>query len=986
MAPQHNTYVEYKKDTRYLLHWMIHTHNEILKSCAPEEDGIPKGLNTTGQTTVSGLVSMSELISQHLKTVPSVIYHLFWSVIGARSATYSAFQQVVTSNPDPELERSNATHKHFIDSLTKAFNILGGEAWLSGKMPDATNNDDEDDIETVIFANKFRGLSVEGEQEGDAGSEDENNLVPQPVQGPRKVRPKGKSKKGKKGKKPKKKQKSAISKEGSLDDVPLESYRIIEDEGGIITDYLIAVYTAVKEWISLRGYTQSMWKQVAYKELNSAVAGAVSNMAITMIKRTGSTIFVDFPGHDSYETIMQTITRGNPDKAQGNFHATLYRTDTTGNLREQIQDTAIDVKEQFLIYAYQDLLAFIKDFQTNRSGKPTKTMQAKLRGWDPNFDLQRATKQERLDWRRSYTINWLYDLVNVFSSIVVQRNTMKGESHAYASVDWSVNGPWDQHRRLFGLVEFAGDVTSLAMKNPGTDVRQKILPHHVFQLQCIVDSFAVSRGWSVSGLRGHIVEAPARNFRPRRDVDLFLDRETKNHGSGYLQGVFVLRQMLERDGIRTGDPTRHQSFFEVQEMMGEDFRDWLGISKYKYGLTTIPPSRFSDTDSNGLWEYSPFLCGTGLMEGLELAYRLGMILWDRMTEPMLLIHLHNMLVQKRYLERPIGFYTSLEELFKESFFSDGKVPTTDFVQALFTRLGETGSRFSRNRRRRLNQTIAHSREGDIHDILALDANRFFQKKSTLILFRTADWNADGIPDEDVPVPSFLFMQRLAQTKTVVDPESKRIRPEDTFLVRRAKAIGMSEDIILDAIDKAHEVKTKNGPSLPAGLNSAPGLLSESYRNFPASNGRPTSGTQKRNEPLITGRDLLDWMKMDISTDVSGAAPRSSLNYPWATVQFLMLFTETEERLKELRNVTYVQAYEEDIPEELVKEDRVRFALRALTCEDDECLTVMAEVFEQFRIGFMAHIYWKDLSTTVESDGFKRQAEPNLEDPDICNMM
>lgn len=37
-----------------------------------------------------------------------------------------------------------------------------------------------------------------------------------------------------------------------------------------------------------------------------------------------------------------------------------------------------------------------------------------------------------------------------------------------------------------------------------------------------------------------------------------------------------------------------------------------GESKYMHGLTTIPPSRFSSSNPNGLQEYSPFLCGVGM--------------------------------------------------------------------------------------------------------------------------------------------------------------------------------------------------------------------------------------------------------------------------------------------------------------------------------------------------------------------------------------
>lgn len=61
-----------------------------------------------------------------------------------------------------------------------------------------------------------------------------------------------------------------------------------------------------------------------------------------------------------------------------------------------------------------------------------------------------------------------------------------------------------------------------------------------------------------------------------------------------------------------------------------------------HGLPTVSPSRFSAPNPNGLWDYSPFLCEIDLMEGLEVTYRLGMALWNRMHEPVLMIHLHNL--------------------------------------------------------------------------------------------------------------------------------------------------------------------------------------------------------------------------------------------------------------------------------------------------------------------------------------------------------
>ena len=322
----------------------------------------------------------------------------------------------------------------------------------------------------------------------------------------------------------------------------------------------------------------------------------------------------------------------------------------------------IDIKEQFWVNTYNDLVSFVTDFQKNRSGKPTKSMQAQISKWDPNFDLRRATNEERLNWRRSYTINWLYDLVNVFSSIVVQRNTMKGEKHVYENVDWSPKGPWHIHRRLFGLNEFAGATTSLAFQPPNTDIRQKIQPQHVFQLQCIVDSLTASRGWMISPLREHVVTEPARKFRPRRDVDLFLDRNNERKGQGFLGSVDVLKQVLAKDANLHQEPNRYNDHCVIMEELKMDFVNWLGESKYMYGLNTIPPSRFSKHNANGLWEYSPLLCAAGLVEGLVLTQRVSMLIWDRIPEPSLIFHLHNMLVKKGYIKEPIGMFATIEDL------------------------------------------------------------------------------------------------------------------------------------------------------------------------------------------------------------------------------------------------------------------------------------------------------------------------------------
>ena len=225
---------------------------------------------------------------------------------------------------------------------------------------------------------------------------------------------------------------------------------------------------------------------------------------------------------------------------------------------------------------------------------------------------------------------------------------MKGEIHVYEDVDWSKTGPRHHHRRPFGLNEFAGIITTLAMQKPGIDIRNKILSHHVFQLQCIVGSMTSSRSWTVSPLRGRVLEQPARKFFARRDVDRFFDHEVQKDPSGVLKSIEILTQLLQKDSDLHQDPNQHTAHCQILDDIKHDIVNWLGESKYMHGLTTIPASRFSKRRTNGLWEYSPLLCGAGLVEGLVLVQRVMMSLWDHIPESTLALHLHNMLVKKGY--------------------------------------------------------------------------------------------------------------------------------------------------------------------------------------------------------------------------------------------------------------------------------------------------------------------------------------------------
>ncbi|KAF6819192.1 hypothetical protein CPLU01_13135 [Colletotrichum plurivorum] len=958
----HNSYLAYKRDTRNLVYWMIHASNAVIKSLPATEDesSTTLALNTSGQTNVAGLVAMAELIGKHIKPVPNAIFQLLRSVIVARSAHHAEFQQFAAAKPDADVEKSNVTHKFFIDALARAFKALGGDDWVSDqKKPSQL---DASEIDEVVFSNQSAALKLGADDRHDSSGESSDDEASAPGAPQRRAQRKpGKGKKGKKGKKPKskKKQKTSAAQQDELDGLPVESYRIIESEDGLVTEYLMAVYSITREWTDLRDYLQDVWHDVAYKGLNGAVAGTLSNLAIAMIKQTESDIFVDFPGHESYETVLKTITRGNIDKAQGMFTVSLVA-HASDEAPRTVKESNVDIKEHFLANAYTDLFDFVTDYQKNRTGKPTKAMQAEINNWDPNFNPQRATREQRLKWRRSYTLNWLYDLVNVFSGVVVQRIRVKGENHVLEDVDWSPGGPWGMHRSVYGINEFAAVVTTLAMQKPGTDVRKRILPHHVFQLQLIVDAFTISRGWSFSVLRGHVLKAPPKNFRPRRDVDNFMDRDTKRNLTGFLQSVYILRQCLDKFGANDGSSGRFRKpALDILEELNLDFRDWLGESKYMYGLNKIPPSRFFNTNANGLWEYSPFLCGVGLMEALELAYRGTMILWETLPEPTLVIHLHNMLVQKGYLAQPVGLFASLQDLLPEAFFASGKPPTSNFHLALADRMvkATTVQRGSKL----LSKPSAHQVQ-DIHALLDLSINRNFRTKSNLMLYREAGWNVDRIPDSAIEPISLLGTMRLSQTKHAVDPVTGVRRFEDTELVRRFRERGVDEDELIRMTGMAVSAMQKFKEEIEQAQSFIQRVVPD-YKFFSdAEIGAQAVGGGSGIRVL--GRDLLKAVRPDIVGDVCGdRRPLSALNYVSVLNWLFFLFGQFEDELKRRGHPLYEIVFGSG---GTTVEKNVRLVTLAVGEQDEEVLRILAGEFQKHRTGFINYIYWDDLSSGLES--------------------
>ncbi|WYZ40952.1 hypothetical protein EsH8_IV_001293 [Colletotrichum jinshuiense] len=946
-----NSYVTYKRDTRYLLYWIINISNSVIKNHQRSDNDVPLpfDLNTSGQTTVAGLVAMAQIIAKSDRPVPSAIFSLLQSVVRARSAYYAEFQKFVSVYPDADIEKSNASHKHFIDALNKIFELLGGDAWLEKQREERKRREENsklEDEENVFISNKFSALDLDlGEVNSNDESDTEHQLP---------VAAKSRTKKRKFGAKKSRREKMGkgfrsmpAKVDTSRNEVSIESYGILEADEDLMMDYLMAVCAFKSEWCEIRAFVQDTWQDVAHAGLNGAVAGGVSNMAVAKIKQAELEIFVDFPGHYSYEKIIQTLTRGDLDRVQRWYDDTLEALPENRRMK-----CRFDIKEQLLLHSYEALVDFITDFQKNRNGRPTKSMHTKIGNWDPHFDLRQATKEQRIQWRRSFTINWLYDLVNTFSHPVINHPKMRDKQDGIDRIDWSPDGPWSLKRRLFGLNEFAGVVTSLAMQKPGTDIRQKISPHHVFQLQCIIDATTSHLGMTVCEHGSHVLSSPAMNYRPARDIDTFLDRKGEMPSTGFVPAVENLIESLELVSRKYINPNTHEPSSQMLRLLKSEFINHLGVSHPTQNGNTMPSSRFASTNPNGLWDYSPFLCGVGLVEALQHAYSISMRIWDLLPEPILLFYLHDVLLEKKYIEKPIESICIIGNLFPEAIYTNTSISRSEITKS-FKAWRNTRNYTQLRRRQKLVPGAV-----DMQAVIDVTKNHSFKIKSQLILHEKASWDPSRIPDGEIDPWSAIAAMRLGQTKHVVNPMTGTTTLEDTELVRRAKFMGgMSDEFLRNSSIYAKYAAQQS--NLCRTMAKSKLLTQEPRSKKP----KPKKGDQQ-----VTLDDL-EIGKMDFLSDICGFRPRSGINYLLLTANFLDTFMRMEVKLSGLDNPLLKRTLKPNLQWDL-RNARADLTELALSGQDDECLRAMAETLQETPGLLMYYVYWDEIEDPLERQARK----------------
>ncbi len=939
----HNAYAVYKRHNRYLLQWMINTSNSIIRRLSAKEplnDALPS-INSTGKTTVADLVGMSRMIANHISPIPTIIYRLLKSVIKARVAAYTFFVKATADSQSPTLEKQNASHKHFIEALEEILQILGGENWSEDEA--SAEHIDDESVEQAILANKFTVLHLDGAD--DAQAESDGSEIQQ-TQGKRQSRTKA-PKGNRKSKLKKKRDQQPDKFQDPLQLLPLESYRIIEDSEGTVTEYLVAAVGLLTECASLRTSVKDVWRDVAYNGEHIAVAGAVSNAAIAIAKRTSSALFADFPEHDSFETVIHTTSCGRNINEPWRCLITVHTLSRNQGITKTEIET-MDAREHFSIYTYLDLLDFIHDFQKTGSGRPTKRMLKQIAHWHPNADLQQLSWEKKILWRRSFTINWLYDLTNTFLDFADNIHSLHKECGKLRTE------PNNADLRLFqvplyGLNEFAGFIASLAGKRYGTDVTSKILPYHVFQLQCVVDSMTVSRGWSASSYGEDIVSPPPEGFVARRDLDIFLDTSCDYSGLGYLPLSAIMMRYLSEDEYHWYDVWSRASYpLAALDILHRCLEQHLGRKSTIYKNHAASPSRFADTNPHGLWDYSPFSCGVGLLEALELAYLASMIAWTNTPEVLILMHLYNKLVQKGYINTPIEMFEFCLREFSQDIFADGQRPTSDFMPCFMAIMRITcremaGSKGQFSSLRLFCFNGGRLWAGDFRSSFEPMSRAIFRRRPFTHHLRAADWDIERIPAENIPIPSRVAEMRLCR-KLYDAPDN--LSAEDKRQLDCLYRNGATKADVANLVSQWASYKSEPMQSV-AESGTQPQTLAERLQYAKKCAFRRTFAND------MTCHDTLCLIRHEVKQEVHGGNPVLGINHLTFSTHLKQRYDLIIEKLKELKNPLYERAFCGPMAENTGS--RLLLARLALKLDDEECLRTMANILEDAPIFIVP--YW-----------------------------
>ncbi|KAG8623298.1 hypothetical protein KVT40_008274 [Elsinoe batatas] len=793
MASQ-NAYLDYKRDTQKLVYWIINASNAIAKASLNSHDaGVV--FNATGQLKVSDIVPTCTAIAKRVKKIPGTVFDLLKKTIDARKQFHKVFTDMVATAADPVLQKKNDSHAH---------------------VEEATDN---------LFQNYFATLSLQGTDAEDSDSDTQPSIDHAKRQ--------NRSKSGKRSKKAKradKKKNHIRAAEKDLKRIPVEQYRISLDRDQLATEYLWAGFCFFGECMKMRCNVQIMWRTVVRQAMKPAAASSASKIAAALVKRMSDAIFADFPGHDSFQRLFESCTAATLKDSMTMTHIKIpsFETDPTPEeLSQDSRQVVISSDEWFLGHIFNDLTDFVVDFQKNNNGKPTKRMAAMLARWNPDAAIRHMSQGDLVAWRRLYTINWLYNFV-ALSSAADPSNAI--------GIKTELSVKDCMHTPPPGMEDLACTIKACITSNPVSAL--PVSAHQVFELQTVVDSFMISKGWCIHPVHGNIFDPCARQTGCH-DLDQVLQSLHTAERDRDL-AIHELQSCMENDTSLHDDPNRHKVTAARLVKFAKASVGWLDRSSLMPLLPTS--STFSALSSDGIWTFSPYVCGSVLAAMLDQSYELGMHLWSAIPEVTMLIFLHNKLKWRGYLGETVPLLTKLEQTFSE-YFGKPLHQCTAYRSTSATRSSHVTAKGVRPDQP-CNESILHN-------------------------LSQAEWDPSRIPITHIRPTSFMGKLCLVESGLDETGKSRDVK----YLIQRAKKLSVSEE----ALDQTASIFR----NLRSGSNEARDmfkLVSRIKHNHePRLNETETLLGSDINAAIPNDK-LIQFLCYDIHEEICGSFPFVGLHY------------------------------------------------------------------------------------------------------------
>lgn len=345
------------------------------------------------------------------------------------------------------------------------------------------------------------------------------------------------------------------------------------------------------------------------------------------------------------------------------------------------------------------------------------------------------------------------------------------------------------------------------------------------------------------------------------------------------------------------------------------------------------------------------------MEALDLSYKMGMRLFDRLHEIPALVHVYNALEKMECLSYSSDLFDSLSNMFRKIIFPQGVIPETQFVQYYRDiAIGASPLRL-RLASRMFNNNVAKLSNPGLPEILCPRLNLRFKDQSLINILVKANWDLERIPDEDIPPLSFIARLRLCRVKRTKDPVTGKDIIEDTPLVQNARKVGYTDQKISTMIDHlSGRFESQSGIDFKIG-DFVPLLFgNQKFSSAPAN--RSTFSRPEARYGVVNCR-LLSLFKQDLLDDITGCArPYSSQNWISVVNSILIVWGAIEEELERVGHPLWLIAKNDS------RNGTVHGAVTPYILEgDDEVLMgVVTGVFEEFKLSWFSTTYWDDFES------------------------